>query len=305
MYNIWIPGSRGFVGSNIKKYFNNFKKHYTEGKEHSDLTTLDSCMAEIEKYKADYVINLVGRVGGITDNIAYPAEFFYQNMACCLNIIHSAWKHETSNFIQLGSACSYAKDAEIPFKEYDLLKGLPEPTNEAYAVAKRATLSMLQAYNRQYGFKFLYVVVGNLYGPHDNMNERQSHVIPAIFKKFIKADIQNEKKIVMWGSGKPTRDFLFAPDLCTCLEKLIDVSEYEPINISSGEEVSIKDLTYLIREILGFRHIDIEWDTSKPDGQTRRCLDLNKIGSIIDLKTTTLIDGLKQTKNYILENSNG
>lgn len=303
--NLLVLGSKGFVGSNLLPLLKKEQEYSVipvKGKSEIDLTNSNNCDALFQKHNPYSVINLCAKVGGIEDNIKHPGQFFYQNMATGLNIIHAAYKQKIQgNFIQLGTICCYPKNAETPYREDMILNGYPEPTNEAYAYAKRGQLNMLQAYSKEYGFNFLYLVSGSIYGPFDNFNYGQAHVIPSLFRKFIDAKKQNKKEIILLGSGNTIRDFLYVEDLAKVIIKLMNVKYAHPINISSGTGTKIIDIAVMIRQVLGFNDIEIKLDLSKPDGQFKRELDTSKLKSMIEFSPTPIFEGLKKTAEYVLE----
>lgn len=222
------------------------------------------------------IIHLAANVGGIGANREHPAEFFYDNLMMGVELMHQAWKNGVGKFTAIGTVCAYPKFTPVPFKEDDLWIGYPEETNAPYGLAKKMMLVQSQAYRDQYGFNSIFLLPVNLYGPRDNFNPKSSHVIPALIRKVIEAQERGDKEIVAWGDGSPTREFLYAEDaadgIVTATEKY---NESEPMNLGSGYEISIKDLTEMIIHLTGFQG-ELKWDTTKPNGQPRRGLDVTR-----------------------------
>lgn len=222
------------------------------------------------------IIHLAARVGGIGANREHPAEFFYDNLMMGVELMHQAWQCGVGKFIALGTVCAYPKFTPVPFHEEDLWNGYPEETNAPYGLAKKMLLVQAQAYRQQYGYNAIYLLPVNLYGPRDNFNPSSSHVIPALIRKCLEAQDQNEKEIVVWGDGSPTREFLYVEDAAEGI--LLASEKYngpEPVNLGSGYEISIKDLVEMIARLTGFKG-KLVWDDSKPNGQPRRGLDVSR-----------------------------
>jgi nucleoside-diphosphate-sugar epimerase len=244
----------------------------------------------------DLVIHLAAEVGGIGANRANPGRYFYANMAMGLHLVEEARRRSLGKFLQVGTVCSYPKHTPIPFREERLWDGYPEETNAPYGVAKRALLEMLQAYRRQYGLNGVYLMPVNLYGPEDDFDLERSHVIPALIRKFEEARRDGAGSVSCWGTGSPSREFLFVDD---CAEAIVLAAERydgaEPVNVGSGDEITIRDLTEKIARLTGFEGA-IEWDTSKPDGQPRRKLDTSRARDLFGFASTIgLDDGLERT----------
>ena len=242
------------------------------------------------------IIHLAARVGGIGVNREYPAEFFYDNLMMGVELMHQAWKHGTGKFIALGTVCAYPKFTPVPFHEDDLWNGYPEETNAPYGLAKKMLLVQSQAYRQQYGFNSIFLLPVNLYGPRDNFNPASSHVIPALIRKCFEAQERGEKEIVVWGDGSPTREFLYVEDavdgILLASEKYNDP---DPVNLGSGHEISIKDLAEMIARLT---HFDgkLVWDTSKPNGQPRRGLDISRAEALFGFHAITPFEeGLRRT----------
>jgi GDP-L-fucose synthase len=222
------------------------------------------------------VIHLAALAGGIGANRARPADFFYLNLMMGVQLMHEAWKREVEKFVAIGTICAYPKFTPLPFKEEDLWNGYPEETNAPYGLAKKMLLVQAQAYRDQYGFDGIYLLPVNLYGPRDNFNLETSHVIPALIRKCLEAQERGDKRVVVWGDGSPTREFLYVEDAAEGI--LLAAERYdgrEPVNLGSGNEISIRKLVELIAEQTGYRG-ELVWDTSKPNGQPRRALDTDR-----------------------------
>ena len=242
------------------------------------------------------VIHLAANVGGIGANREHPAEFFYQNLIMGVELMHQAWERGIGKFTAIGTVCAYPKFTPVPFKEENLWMGYPEETNAPYGLAKKMMLVQSQAYREQYGFNSIFLLPVNLYGPRDNFNPKSSHVIPALIRKAVEAQESGAKEIVAWGDGSPTREFLYVEDAAEGIVAATEkYNDSDPVNLGSGYEISIKDLTEMIIRMVGFEG-KLVWDTSKPNGQPKRRLDVtrayNEFGfkAKVDFKT-----GLKKT----------
>ncbi len=252
----------------------------------------------------DLVIHLAAVVGGIGFNREHPGVCFYDNMVMGVNLIEAARKAKVKKFVQVGTVCAYPKFPEhIPFKEEDLWKGYPEETNAPYGIAKLALLQMLQAYRAEYGFNGIYLLPTNLYGPGDNFDPKSSHVIPALIKKFVEAVDRKDKEVVVWGTGKASREFLYVDDAARAIVlSALKYDKGEPVNIGSNNEVKIKQLITMIGKITGFKG-KIVWDKTKPDGQPRRKLDVSRAKKEFGfVSKVSFPEGLKKTINWYLEN---
>jgi GDP-L-fucose synthase len=258
------------------------------------------------------VIHAAGIVGGIGANRANPGQFFYDNLIMGVQTMHYAYLHGIEKFVAIGTICAYPKFTTVPFREDNLWDGYPEETNASYGLAKKMLLVQAQAYRQQYGFNAIYLLPVNLYGPRDNFDPASSHVIPALIKKCFDATDNQEDEIVVWGDGTPTREFLYVDD---CAEAIVMATERydkpDPVNIGAGFEISIKDLVHLIADLSGFKG-RITWDTSKPGGQPRRCLDVTRAEREFGFRARTgFEEGLKRTVKWYrthrqeLESSNG
>jgi GDP-L-fucose synthase len=242
------------------------------------------------------VIHLAARVGGIGANRAHPAEFFYDNLMMGVPLLHESWRFGVEKFMAIGTVCAYPKYTPVPFREEDLWDGYPEETNAPYGLAKKMLLVQSQAYRQQYGFNSIFLLPVNLYGPGDNFDLETSHVIPALIRKCMEAKERGNDHIEVWGTGKPTREFLYVEDAAEGILLATErYNESKPVNLGSGMEIGIDELTHLIARLTGFEG-EIVWDTSKPDGQTRRCLDTSKAKRLFGFcAQTPFEEGLQKT----------
>lgn len=311
---IYIAGHGGLVGSALVRALE--KQGYTNllfrTSAEFDLTIQVDVETFFAKEKPDYVFLAAAKVGGIHANNIYPADFIYNNLAIQNNIIHSAWKSGVKRLLFLGSSCIYPKNCPQPMKEEHLLSGYLEPTNEPYAIAKIAGIKMCEAYNRQYGTQFIAVMPTNLYGPGDNFNLQTSHVLPALIRKFHEAKGANAPEVVVWGTGKPKREFLYVDDMAeACVfimrldEKIVKselLSYPKPcfVNLGTGEDISIADLAKLIAKIVGYQG-EIVFDTTKPDGTMQKLLDVTALNRLGWNSDTVFNEGIKETYRYFSE----
>ncbi|NEO59909.1 MAG: GDP-L-fucose synthase [Moorea sp. SIO4G2] len=239
-----------------------------------DLRSLENCQRAVDQQ--DIIIHLAAHVGGIGLNREKPAELFYDNLMMGTQLIHAAYEAGVEKFVCVGTICAYPKFTPVPFKEDNLWDGYPEETNAPYGVAKKALLVQLQAYRQQYGFNGIYLLPVNLYGPEDNFDPSSSHVIPALIRKVYEAQQKGEMKLPAWGDGSPTREFLYSTDAARgIVMATTDYNQPEPVNLGTGYEISIRDLVELICELMEFKG-EIVWETDKPNGQPRRCLDIER-----------------------------
>ncbi len=294
---IYVAGHKGLVGSAIlrkleKEGFNNI---VVKTRNELDLTCEKQVYEFFEKENIDYVFLAAAKVGGIYANDTYPADFIFQNLKIQTNIIDASYRYSVKKLLFLGSSCIYPKMCPQPMKEEYLLSGHLESTNEAYAVAKIAGIKMCQAYNRQYCTNFISVMPTNLYGINDNFELNNSHVLPALIRKFYEAKEQNKPEVVIWGTGTPKREFLFVEDLAdACLFLINTYNSSEIINIGTGEDISIMELAEKIKDIIGFEG-KIVFDETKPDGTPRKLLDVSKLHSLGWKHRTSLEKGIEQT----------
>ena len=289
---IYVAGHRGLVGSAIWRELGRQGFGRLIGKTRADLDLLDA--GAVEKFYSsatpEYVFVAAARVGGIKANDSHPAEFLYQNLQIQNNLIHFAHQAGAAKLLFLGSSCIYPKSAPQPLKEEHLLTGPLEPTNQWYAIAKIAGIKLCQAYRRQYGCDFISAMPTNLYGPNDNYDLENSHVLPALIRKFHEAKAAKAPVVTCWGTGSPLREFLYADDLAlACVFLMRNYSEEQFINIGCGSDISIKELAELVRRIVGFTG-EIEWDKSKPDGTPQKWMDSSRLFALgwkpqIDLET--------------------
>jgi len=302
---ITLTGGKGFLGSYIieKLQKRGCKNISIADLPEYNLTRLPDIKRMYNEQKPNIVIHLAAVVGGIGANRENPGKFFYENAIMGIQLLHEAYLNKIEKFVAIGTICAYPKFTPVPFKEENLWNGYPEETNAPYGLAKKMMLVQSQAYRQQYGFNSIFLLPVNLYGPRDNFDTQSSHVIPALIKKCVDAIDQGKNKIVVWGTGKPSREFIYVEDAAEGI--LLATEKYnknEPINIGAGFEITIKDLVDLIVKFTGFKG-KIIWDTSKPDGQPRRMLDTNKAEKEFGFKAkTSLEDGLKNTINWYRHN---
>ena len=276
---IYVAGHRGLAGSALWRELQRQGYRNLIGKTRAELDLMDAqaVMAFYAAERPEYVFIAAAKVGGIQANNIQPVNFLYENLQIQNNLIHNAWRFGVKKLLFLGSSCIYPKLAPQPIKEEYLLTGPLEPTNEWYAVAKIAGLKLCQAFRRQYGCDFISVMPNNLYGPNDNYDPLHSHVLPALIRKFHEAKVRRDAAVTCWGTGSPLREFMHAEDLArACLFLMQHYSDEQIINVGTGCEISIRDLTEIVREIVGFQG-DILWDTTKPDGMPRKLLDCSRI----------------------------
>ncbi|MEO1712085.1 MAG: GDP-L-fucose synthase [Bacteroidota bacterium] len=293
---IYIAGHRGMVGSAIlrKLQAEGFENFVLRTSRELDLRSQSAVQAFFEEEKPKQVFLAAAKVGGILANNTYRGEFIYDNLMIQSNVIHSAQQNGVEKLLFLGSSCIYPKMAPQPLKEDYLLTGLLEPTNEPYAIAKIAGIKLCDAYRDQYGSNFISVMPTNLYGPNDNYDLKTSHVLPALIRKFHEAKIHREPSVVMWGTGTPRREFLHVDDLAdACYYLMQNYNEPGLVNIGTGEDIPIKELAYLIKEIVGFTG-EIEHDLSKPDGTPRKLMDVSKLSDTGWKANIGLREGIEQ-----------
>lgn len=299
---IYVAGHRGMVGSAIVR--NLEAKGYTNiiGKASKELNLMrqDEVEQFFEVEKPEYVFLAAAKVGGIHTNNTYPAEFIYNNLMIESNIIHSAYKYGVKKLLFLGSSCIYPKMAPQPIKEEYLLTGSLEPTNEAYAIAKIAGIELCKFYRRQYGCDFISAMPTNLYGINDNFDLETSHVMPALIRKFHEAKINGDKEVVMWGTGKPKREFLYVDDLAdACVHLMNHYSDETHVNVGTGVDVEIGELAQIIKEVIGYEG-EIANDLSKPDGTPRKLLDVSLLESTGWKYSTKLEEGIAKVYSWYI-----
>ena len=305
---ILLTGGTGFLGKNIQENLGQFmSQDYSltvMGSSVYDLRCQHACRKMLQYHNPDVIVHAAGSVGGISANKDNPGKFMYENLIMGTNLIERARIEKTPRFILLGTVCSYPKHTEIPFKEQDLWTGYPEETNAPYGIAKKTLMRLLQAYGEQYGMRGANLIPVNMYGPYDHFNLTSSHVIPALILKFYNAIKNREKMVTVWGSGKASREFLYAPDCVEAIARAIETEPgLRPINIGTGKETTIKELVNEISDCMGYDGF-IKYDDSKPDGQPRRCLDTSKAKALLNFEAKTdLKTGIKQTVEWFLNDN--
>ncbi len=301
---IYVAGHRGLVGSAIVRAIETGTQHSWVGKTHADLDLLDrkAVFDYIASEKPDAVVIAAAKVGGIHANNTHPVQFLSENLQIETNLMDAAHAAAIPRLLFLGSSCVYPKLSPQPIKEEYLLTGELEQTNEAYATAKISGLKLVQAYRKQYGHSWISAMPTNMYGPGDNFDLDNSHVLPALIRKFHDAKLSKAKTVTLWGSGSPLREFLHADDLAlACLLLLENYDDDIAINIGTGTDISILDLGELISKVVGFQG-NIEWDGSKPDGTPRKLLDISRITALGWKPTISLESGIERTYSNYLEN---
>lgn len=292
---IYVAGHRGMVGSAIIRKLNSlgYNNIITRGSKELDLRNQQNVFDFFAQEKPDYVFLAAAKVGGIHANNTYRAEFLYDNLIIEANVIHAAYMSKVKKLMFLGSSCIYPKLAPQPLKESYLLTGLLESTNEPYAIAKIAGIKLCESYRLQYGCNFISVMPTNLYGPNDNYDLNNSHVLPALLRKFHAAKIDNLPNVTIWGSGSPLREFLHVDDLAdACYFLMQNYNEAELVNIGTGTDISIKDLALLIKKISGYEG-KLEFDATKPDGTPRKLMDVTKLHNLGWKHKISLEEGIK------------
>ncbi|GAB4214525.1 MAG: GDP-L-fucose synthase [Synechococcales cyanobacterium] len=298
---ILLTGGSGFLGQHVVAELH--RQGVTDDQitiprsRQQDLRQWSTCQEVVQSQ--DIVIHLAAHVGGIGLNQAKPAELFYDNLIMGTQLIHAAYEAGVEKFVCLGTICAYPKFTPVPFQEADLWNGYPEETNAPYGVAKKALLVQLQSYRQQYGFNGIYLLPVNLYGPLDNFDLFSSHVIPALIRKVHEAQRQDQPFVQVWGDGSPTREFFYAED---CARGIVLATQTydqpEPINLGTGEEISIRDLVHLICELMDYAG-EVRWQTDKPNGQPRRCLDVTQAEKAFGFKAQVYLkEGLKRTIDW-------
>lgn len=293
---IYVAGHRGLVGSAIVRRLNAQGFHNVVGKSHAqvDLTRQDQVERFFAAEKPEYVFLAAAKVGGIHANSTYPAEFAYSNFQIQCNVVHSAYLNKVKKLCFLGSSCIYPKYALQPMREDFLLTGELEPTNRAYAIAKIGGIIMCQSYAQQYGADFISVMPTNLYGPGDNYHPENSHVLPALIRRFHEAKVAAAPSVTIWGTGNPRREFLYSDDLAdACIFLMNNYSGQEIVNIGSGIEVTIKELAMAVKAAVGFEG-QVKFDPTKPDGTPRKLLDCSRIHALGWAHQVELVEGVKQ-----------
>ncbi|GFO58849.1 GDP-L-fucose synthase [Geomonas silvestris] len=312
---IFLAGSKGLVGSALKRCLtkSGYTNLITPEIDELDLTNQQAVADFFAAQRPEYVMLAAAKVGGIHANNTYPAEFIYINLVIQNNVVHNSWKYGVKRLLFLGSSCIYPKLAPQPMKEEHLLTGLLEPTNEPYALAKIAGIKMCESYNRQYGTKFIAVMPTNLYGPGDNFHPENSHVLPALIRRFHEAKLAGSPEVVVWGSGTPRRELLYVEDMAAGCLHLMELSDEQIapellsypkpcfVNLGTGEDVTIRELAETVARVVGFKG-RLAFDASKPDGTPRKLEDVSRAHSLGWRHTVSLEDGIAATYRWYLEN---
>jgi GDP-L-fucose synthase len=302
---VCVTGGAGFLGSFVQEVLRErgAKDIFVPRYQDYDLTKLVDTRQMLEDAGADLIIHLAALAGGIGANRDRPAEFFYENLMMGVPLLHEAWKKGVDKFVAIGTICSYPKFTPVPFKEENLWDGYPEETNAPYGLAKKMLLVQSQAYREQYGYNSIYLLPVNLYGPRDNFDLETSHVIPALIRKMIEAELEGRSEVVLWGDGSPTREFLYAGDAARGIVLAAErYNRSEPVNLGAGMEISIRNLAGMIAELTGYSG-EIVWDTSKPNGQPRRALDINRAKEYFGYQAETPFKkGLEKTIAWYRKN---
>ena len=302
---IYIAGHRGLAGSAIAREVDKSGKHEWFGRTRSELDLLDrsSVFDFMKQEKPDAVVIAAAKVGGIHANNTFPVEFLTENIQIQSNLLDASHAADVDRLLFLGSSCIYPRMAAQPIQESSLLTGPLEPTNEPYAIAKIAGIKLVDAYRKQYGHRWISAMPTNLYGPGDNFHPEYSHVVPALIRRFHEAKVNNASEVKCWGTGEPRREFMYSGDFASAaLHLLGSYDEFGPINVGTGSDITIKELTILIAGLVGFTG-SIVWDASKPDGTPRKVLDVGKLNSLGWTPSVTLADGLEKTYEWFKGNS--
>jgi len=299
---IVLTGGSGFLGSHVHEFLLRRglpKENVIIPRSSSyDLTSYDACGEIYEDFKPDVVIHMAAEVGGIEANRKAPGRFFFSNISMGVNLVEQGRLHRLKKFIQVGTVCSYPKHCPVPFREESIWDGYPEETNAPYGVAKKSIMVMLEAYQRQYGMKSSVLIPCNLYGPGDNFDPESGHVIPGMIRRFHSAAEDRLESVICWGTGLATREFLYVEDAAEAVSKSIFVDDTRPMNIGSGEEVSISLLASMVAKICGYEG-EILWDDSKPDGQPRRLIHSERAKEALGWEAKTdLVSGLRKTVDW-------
>jgi GDP-L-fucose synthase len=301
---IVVTGGAGFLGQHVVTRLRQVgcDKLFVPRSAQFDLTQEGDIRKLLSLHRPDVVIHLAAVVGGIGANLASPGTFFYKNLIMGTQLIECCRQAGVEKFVAVGTICSYPKFTPIPFKESDLWNGYPEETNAPYGLAKKMLIVQLQAYRQQFGFNGVCLLPVNLYGPGDNFDLETSHVIPALIRKCLEARRRGDKVVTVWGTGRPTREFLYVEDAARAIQLATERLDFpDPVNIGSGEEISIADLIEMIACKTGFQG-EIHFDSRKPDGQPRRCLDVNRAKELFDFEAnTSLSAGLERTISWYLK----
>ena len=301
---IYVAGHNGMVGSAIirKLKMAGYSNILVRSSKELDLRNQRHVEEFFQSEKPDYIFLAAAKVGGILANNTYKASFMYDNLSIQNNVIHAAYKNHVKKLLFLGSSCIYPKFAAQPIREESLLTSELEPTNEPYAIAKIAGLKMCQFYREQYNCNFISLMPTNLYGPNDNFDLKNSHVLPALLRKFHEAKINKKSSVTLWGTGNPLREFLHVNDLAkACIHFMLTYNEKSPVNIGTGKDISIHELASEIKKIVGFEG-EILWDKNKPDGTPRKLMDVTKAKQSGWESSITLLDGIRMTYDWYVQN---
>ena len=304
---IIVTGGAGFLGKSVVRKLDErgCKNIFVPTIEEYDLRGLAAIKKMYTYAKADIVIHLAATVGGIGANLDKPGSYFYDNLIMGIQLIEQARANDIEKFVIIGTICAYPKFTPVPFREENLWNGYPDEVTGPYGLAKKMLLVQSQAYRQQYGFNSIFLLPVNLYGPGDNFDPKFSHVVPALIRKFYEAKINDSDEVIVWGTGKATREFIYAED---CAEGIVKAAQSydksEPVNIGTGIETPIKDLAEKIKDLIGYKG-RIVWDSSKPDGQPRRCLDISRALKEFGFKAKTNFDvGLRNTVEWYIDSLN-
>ena len=301
---IYVAGHNGMVGSAIirKLKMAGYSNILVRSSKELDLRNQRQVEEFFQSEKPDYIFLAAAKVGGILANNTYKASFMYDNLSIQNNVIHAAYKYHVKKLLFLGSSCIYPKFADQPIIEESLLTSELEPTNEPYAIAKIAGLKMCQFYREQYNCNFISLMPANLYGPNDNFDLKNSHVLPALLRKFHEAKINKKSSVTLWGTGNPLREFIHVNDLAkACIHFMLTYNEKSPVNIGTGKDISIHELASEIKKIVGFEG-EILWDKNKPDGTPRKLMDVTKAKQSGWESSITLLDGIRMTYDWYVQN---
>lgn len=302
---VMVTGGAGFAGSYVVDELRarGVSEICVPRKKDYDLREVSDIQRVLREFQPHLIIHMAATVGGIGANRLHPGEYFYDNMVMGVHLLHESWKAQVEKVVVIGTVCAYPKFTPVPFREDTIWNGYPEETNAPYGVAKKALLVQSQAYRDEYGFNSIFLLPTNLYGPRDNFDLESSHVIPALIRKFYTAKVTNAPEVVLWGDGTPTREFLYAGDAAEGIVLAAErYNESAPVNLGSAFEIQIKDLATLIGDIIGYQG-KIVWDTSKPNGQPRRKLDVTRAEEKFGFRSHTTFEvGLRKTIDWWREN---
>ncbi len=302
---VLITGGTGFIGQSLVKSLEKlgFTNISAVGKNDCDLTDHNQTQELFDREKPEYVIHLAAKVGGIADIKKYPADYYYENMLKCIYVLEQSRTHNVKKFVAIGTNCSYPNNIEVPFKEEDLFKGEPQEANISYGIVKRAFYQHLVACKKQHEMDFIYLIPTNAYGENDHFNEDSGHVIPSLIKKFNNA-VKTDTQVTLWGSGIATREFMYITDVSDLIAKaFVEYNDIKPLNIGTGVETSIKELAEKIAKLTNYDK-EIIWDTDKPEGYLRKCLDNSRMKEHLGVSEfISLDDGLEMTIKWAIDNN--